>query len=160
MTDRERLQAANSPVVAHFPVDRSVQMRLYTMHKREFVVVFMVFFACLCLCLFVGLAGPPITVTVVRSASDLAPHEENATHVNMAVRYQAFTDKLLIFCKDITRRIGWKISVLRRCLLPKYSRVWHCCFLCDHWRVQKGRKRERGGETNFENHVRFPYGTP
>lgn len=84
MTDRERLQAANSPVVAHFPVDRSVQMRLYTMHKREFVVVFMVFFACLCLCLFVGLAGPPITVTVVRSASDLAPHEENATHVNMA----------------------------------------------------------------------------
>ncbi|KAG0418573.1 hypothetical protein HPB47_004723 [Ixodes persulcatus] len=64
--------------------ERSVQMRLYTMHKREFVVVFLVFFACLCLCLFVGLAGPPITSTVVRTASELTPPGENVTSVNMA----------------------------------------------------------------------------
>lgn len=36
---------------------RSVQMRLYTMHKREFVMVFIIFFASLGLALFVGLAG-------------------------------------------------------------------------------------------------------
>ncbi|KAH6927938.1 hypothetical protein HPB50_009981 [Hyalomma asiaticum] len=59
-------------------------MRLYTMHKREFVVMFLVFFACLCLCLFIGLAGPPITTTVVRSASELGTPGDNATKLNMA----------------------------------------------------------------------------
>lgn len=32
-------------------------MRLYSMHKREFVVVFMAFFACFGLAVFIGLAG-------------------------------------------------------------------------------------------------------
>lgn len=32
-------------------------MRLYTMHKREFVMVFLAFFACLGLGIFVGIAG-------------------------------------------------------------------------------------------------------
>lgn len=49
----------------------SVQMRLYTMHKREFVMVFIVFFATLGLALFIGLAGPPITVTAEQRASQL-----------------------------------------------------------------------------------------
>lgn len=40
-----------------FDCFRSVQMRLYTMHKREFVMVFIIFFASLGLALFVGLAG-------------------------------------------------------------------------------------------------------
>ncbi|CAN8018046.1 unnamed protein product [Ixodes persulcatus] len=73
-----------APAYYHDRCERSVQMRLYTMHKREFVVVFLVFFACLCLCLFVGLAGPPITSTVVRTASELTPPGENVTSVNMA----------------------------------------------------------------------------
>ncbi|XP_050689752.1 transmembrane protein 181-like isoform X2 [Eriocheir sinensis] len=49
----------------------SVQMRLYTMHKREFVMVFIVFFVTLGLALFIGLAGPPITVTQQQSATQL-----------------------------------------------------------------------------------------
>ena len=32
-------------------------MRLYTMHKREFVMVFLVFFTCFGLALLIGLAG-------------------------------------------------------------------------------------------------------
>ena len=32
-------------------------MRLYSMHKREFVVVFIAFFACFGLGLFIGVAG-------------------------------------------------------------------------------------------------------
>lgn len=36
---------------------RSVQMRLYSMHKREFVMVFLAFFACFGLGVFIGLAG-------------------------------------------------------------------------------------------------------
>jgi len=40
----------------HLPY-RSVQMRLYSMHKREFVMVFVAFFACFGLAIFIGLAG-------------------------------------------------------------------------------------------------------
>ena len=36
---------------------RSVQMRLYAMHKREFGLVFLAFFACFGMCVFIGLAG-------------------------------------------------------------------------------------------------------
>ena len=36
---------------------RSVQMRLYSMHKREFGLVFLAFFACFGMCVFIGLAG-------------------------------------------------------------------------------------------------------
>lgn len=43
---------------------RSVQMRLYTMHKREFVMVFIAFFACFGLGIFVGIAGTSLTITI------------------------------------------------------------------------------------------------
>jgi len=33
-------------------------MRLYTLHKREFVIVFVVFFLCLFLTILIGIAGP------------------------------------------------------------------------------------------------------
>ena len=38
-------------------IHRSVQMKLYTMHKREFVVIFMGFFVALGLVVFIGLVG-------------------------------------------------------------------------------------------------------
>lgn len=50
-----------APAPQHDRCERSVQMRLYTMHKREFVLVFMAFFAAFSLSIFIGLAGPPIT---------------------------------------------------------------------------------------------------
>lgn len=46
-------------------------MRLYSMHKREFVMVFLALFACFGLAIFIGLAGPPITLTTEMSASTL-----------------------------------------------------------------------------------------
>lgn len=36
---------------------RSVNMRLYSIHKREFVMVIVAFFACFGLAVFIGLAG-------------------------------------------------------------------------------------------------------
>ncbi len=39
---------------------RSVQMRLYALHKRQFVGVFAVFFICLFLTLLIGIAGPSV----------------------------------------------------------------------------------------------------
>lgn len=52
-----------APAYHHDRCERSVQMRLYSMHKREFVMVFFTFFVCLGLALFIGVTGPPITST-------------------------------------------------------------------------------------------------
>lgn len=60
---------------------RSVQMRLYTMHKREFVMVFLAFFACFGLGIFVGITGPPITSTVELDGKSLLP-KDNQNHTN------------------------------------------------------------------------------
>lgn len=38
------------------------------MHKREFVMVFVAFFACFGLSVFIGSVGPPITSTIEESA--------------------------------------------------------------------------------------------
>ncbi|XP_071569724.1 transmembrane protein 181-like [Temnothorax nylanderi] len=57
-----------APAYHHDRCERSVQMRLYSMHKREFVMVFVAFFACFGLAIFIGLAGPPITSTSEQKA--------------------------------------------------------------------------------------------
>ncbi|XP_015116993.1 transmembrane protein 181 [Diachasma alloeum] len=65
-----------APAYHHDRCERSVPMRLYSMHKREFVMVFVAFFACFGLAVFIGLAGPPITSTTEHRArlngSDMA----------------------------------------------------------------------------------------
>ncbi|GAB6032821.1 hypothetical protein CHUAL_012023 [Chamberlinius hualienensis] len=60
-----------APAYHHDSCERSVQMRLYTMHKREFFLVFIVFLACFWLFIFIGLAGPAVTVTVTKYALNL-----------------------------------------------------------------------------------------
>lgn len=67
-----------APTYYHDRCERSVQMRLYTMHKREFVLVFTAFFASFGLCVFIGLAGPPITSTVELNATHLVPKLNNS----------------------------------------------------------------------------------
>ncbi|RXG72783.1 Transmembrane protein [Armadillidium vulgare] len=62
-----------APAVHHDRCERSVQMRLYNMHKREFVMVFIILFAALGLAIFVGLAGPPITSTVEQRITEVMP---------------------------------------------------------------------------------------
>ncbi|KAK4309425.1 hypothetical protein Pmani_018922 [Petrolisthes manimaculis] len=46
-------------------------MRLYTMHKREFVLVYLTFLGALGLSLLIGLAGPAMTLTAKQSATQL-----------------------------------------------------------------------------------------
>lgn len=60
-----------APAYHHDRCERSVHMRLYSMHKREFVMVFLAFLACFGLGTVIGLAGPPITTTTEISASSL-----------------------------------------------------------------------------------------
>lgn len=68
-----------APAPQHDRCERSVQMRLYTMHKREFVMVFMAFFAAFGLAIFIGLAGPPITEETEVTAKQLMAMTANAT---------------------------------------------------------------------------------
>ncbi|XP_046655342.1 transmembrane protein 181-like [Daphnia pulicaria] len=63
-----------APAYHHDRCERSVQMRLYSMHKREFGLVFLAFFACFGMCVFIGLAGPPITSTTNQSISQVNGH--------------------------------------------------------------------------------------
>lgn len=60
-----------APAYHHDRCERSVQMRIYGMHKREFVLVFLGIFALFGLSTFIGLAGPPITLTTEQKASNL-----------------------------------------------------------------------------------------
>lgn len=63
-----------APAFHHDRCERSAHMRLYTMHKREFLVVFLAFFACFGLGIFIGLAGPPITWSSEVNATTLMPN--------------------------------------------------------------------------------------
>lgn len=60
-----------APAYHHDRCERSVHMRLYSMHKREFVGIFVAFVTCFGLATLIGLAGPPITHTTEVSASAL-----------------------------------------------------------------------------------------
>lgn len=60
-----------APAYHHDRCERSVQMRIYSMHKGEFVMVFIAFFACFGLAIFIGLAGPSPMMTTSISASSV-----------------------------------------------------------------------------------------
>ncbi|ODM90187.1 Transmembrane protein [Orchesella cincta] len=60
-----------APAYHHDRCERSVQMKLYSMHKREFVIIFLGFFVALGLAVFIGLVGPPITWSTEIHASYL-----------------------------------------------------------------------------------------
>jgi len=60
-----------------FEIEPSVQMRLYTLNKRQFFLVFFTFFMCFTISILIGVAGPPIIETTHRNASSLVPAPPN-----------------------------------------------------------------------------------
>nr|XP_002734424.1 PREDICTED: transmembrane protein 181-like [Saccoglossus kowalevskii] len=58
-------------------VEPSVQMRLYTLTKRQFVMVFVGFFLCFFITVLIGIAGPPLVESYEQNASQLVPEPEN-----------------------------------------------------------------------------------
>lgn len=72
-----------APAYHHDRCERSVHMRLYSMNKREFVMAFLAFFACFGLGIFIGLAGPPITVTTEINAKTLIANTSSANDNNV-----------------------------------------------------------------------------
>ncbi|XP_044761439.1 transmembrane protein 181 [Coccinella septempunctata] len=73
-----------APAYHHDRCERSVQMRLYTMHKREFVMTFIAFFTSLGLAIFIGVAGPPITSTAELDGKLLLP-KNNQSNLSQAL---------------------------------------------------------------------------
>ncbi|XP_070568299.1 transmembrane protein 181-like isoform X4 [Ptychodera flava] len=66
-----------APQYHHDRVYRSVQMRLYTLTKRQFVVVFGAFFVCFFITVLIGVAGPPLVDSYEQNASQLVPEPDN-----------------------------------------------------------------------------------
>ncbi|XP_064603964.1 transmembrane protein 181-like [Liolophura sinensis] len=60
-----------APTYHHDRCERSVQMRLYALNKRHFVVVFAAFFISFGISVLIGLAGPPIITTVSKNVSGI-----------------------------------------------------------------------------------------
>ncbi|KAL3881385.1 hypothetical protein ACJMK2_027833 [Sinanodonta woodiana] len=54
-------------------LESSVQMRLYSLNKRQFVLVFVTFFVCFGITVLIGVAGPPIIDTVTHNLSAVLP---------------------------------------------------------------------------------------
>nr|CAI5828427.1 unnamed protein product [Callosobruchus analis] len=99
-----------APAYHHDRCERSVQMRLYTMHKREFVMVFVAFFACFGLGIFVGIAGPPITKTTVVDRALLFPkiNGSNAYRKDIATGpFTMRTPTMTTYCQQL-----WVIAKL------------------------------------------------
>ncbi|KAA0194573.1 hypothetical protein HAZT_HAZT000905 [Hyalella azteca] len=63
-----------APAYHHDRCERSVQMKLYNLSRREFFLTFVGFFSALGVCALLGLAGPAMTMTVQERASQLFPN--------------------------------------------------------------------------------------
>ncbi|XP_050534348.1 transmembrane protein 181 [Daktulosphaira vitifoliae] len=63
-----------SPAYHHDRCERSVHMRLYSMNKREFIMIFVILLTAMGLVLFIGLTGPSITLTSKVSGIEVLKH--------------------------------------------------------------------------------------
>ena len=69
-----------SPAFNHERPERSVQMRLYTMHKGQHLLIFIMFLCLFLIALLMGMAGPRIIEQHVERATALkVPHQSNST---------------------------------------------------------------------------------
>jgi len=70
---------------------RSVQMRLYALHKRQFVAVFAVFFICLFVTILIGIAGPSVI------QSDIYQPENPQKLIVNEIIFEIFISNFLLF---------------------------------------------------------------
>ncbi|WAR07814.1 TM181-like protein [Mya arenaria] len=66
-----------APSYKHDRCERSVQMRLYSLNKRQFVMVFVTFLMCFGITVLIGIAGPPIIETVSYNLSAMTQGDPN-----------------------------------------------------------------------------------
>nr|XP_018915872.1 PREDICTED: transmembrane protein 181 [Bemisia tabaci]XP_018915873.1 PREDICTED: transmembrane protein 181 [Bemisia tabaci] len=97
-----------APAYHHDRCERSVQMRLYSMHKREFCMVFLAFFISLGLAIFIGLAGPPITSTTEQKASEILQQQNLSSSLLATGPFTLHTPTLSTYHQQL-----WVIAVVR-----------------------------------------------
>ncbi|XP_058800574.1 transmembrane protein 181 isoform X2 [Phymastichus coffea] len=88
-----------APAYHHDRCERSVTMRLYSMHKREFVMVIVAFFACFGLAVFMGLAGPPITLTTEEKAHVNASETATGPYIMQTPPLSTYSQQLWVIAK-------------------------------------------------------------
>ncbi|KAB0802999.1 hypothetical protein PPYR_05185 [Photinus pyralis] len=99
-----------APAYHHDRCERSVQMRLYSMHKREFVMIFIAFLGCFGLATFIGLAGPPITSATEVDGKSLLPKDNQTGSGSIATgpfimrtpTMSTYSQQLWVICKLAT----------------------------------------------------------
>ncbi|XP_015515822.1 transmembrane protein 181 isoform X2 [Neodiprion pinetum] len=94
-----------APAYHHDRCERSVQMRLYSMHKREFVMVFVAFFACFGLAVFIGLAGPPITSTTEQKAHLNGSEMATGPYIMRTPALSTYSQQLWVIAKLSTSNV-------------------------------------------------------
>ncbi|KAK4881924.1 hypothetical protein RN001_005243 [Aquatica leii] len=99
-----------APAYHHDRCERSVQMRLYSMHKREFVMIIIAFLGCFGLATFIGLAGPPITSTTEVAGTSLLPKDNQTNSADIATgpfvmrtpTLSTYSQQMWLICKLTT----------------------------------------------------------
>ncbi|UJR08222.1 hypothetical protein I4U23_012495 [Adineta vaga] len=82
-------------------IERSVQMRLYALHKRQFVAVFVLFFICLFVAILIGIIGPSVIQSVVYKPEN--PTKQISTPYELQSEYlDKFHQRLWLTMKSST----------------------------------------------------------
>lgn len=83
-------------------MESTVQMRLYTLTKRQFVLVFVAFFVAFFLTVIIGIAGPPIITEHTLQASEISESEAKLTtgpfRIDTGI-LSTFNQQLWILCQ-------------------------------------------------------------
>lgn len=90
---------------------RSVQMRLYALHKRQFVAVFVLFLVCLLITILIGIAGPSV-IQSIDYTSETPPKQ--------LVRSLRF-DSTIFSLPNLVRSVSIEIGISRH--VPSASLV-------------------------------------
>ena len=75
-----------APTYHHERPERSIQMRLYTMHKGQYLLMFIMFLCLFFIALLMGMAGPRIITEHTEKATMLkAPHTNKSANIPRSV---------------------------------------------------------------------------
>lgn len=100
-----------SPAYHHDRCERSVHMRLYGMHKRELVMVLAALFAMVGLGTFIGLAGPPLTLTSQQLLAYNTTNHSVGPYVLKTPTLNAYSQQLWVIGQIVTANIDGKFIV-------------------------------------------------
>ncbi|XP_028411107.1 transmembrane protein 181-like isoform X2 [Dendronephthya gigantea] len=82
-------------------MESSIKMKLYSLTKRQFVLVFVVFFTCIAACAIIGLAGPSVITSNVQSMKSVLPLNQSLSSTVFKIdsgSLSTFSQQLWLTC--------------------------------------------------------------